>query len=349
MAPTIIYNLSPTKHVISIKVEDPQGLEDIDEVRYEISKVGSSSPVTADDLVDDGTQGDIIPKDGIFVTKIDGSFAQNDTGNFALEIFAKDRSGNRSNILSATINVLSGRENLPPELINTIVPQTIAIDSTFEFIVSVEVADAEGLSDIQNVLYQFFPPAHPNPTKIDTLFDNGDSGDETSDDGVYSATLSSELFKQASDYFIRFQAEDKAGNKSRAEVVSIRGIFIRPRAPVISNLVAPDTVKINPTQVTKILMTIDVMDPQGLSDIDFVRFRSFKPDSTEAENSPFELSDNGDTDVTGDEVAGDGTYSIIINLPSENVIPGDFKFIFQAKDKSNLLSNTIEHILTVIE
>ncbi|MFQ6115839.1 MAG: choice-of-anchor X domain-containing protein, partial [bacterium] len=300
IAPDVIYNLSPTKHVISIKAVDPQGLDDIEQVRYQLTKMGSSSPVAAGQLEDNGSQGDIIPNDGVFTTQIDGSFAQNDTGEFKLEVVAQDSGGNTSNTLEDTILVLSGTENLPPEIVNVEVPKTVAVDSTFNFSVTVEVTDPEGLSDIQKVMYQFFPPAHPSPTKEDTLVDNGQSGDVTAGDGIYSTTLSSGLFKEASDHFIRFQAEDKAGDKSSAEVATIQGIFIRPRAPVISNLAAPDTVKKDPIQVVKILMTVDVTDPQGLSDIDYVQFRSFLPNGQEARDSPFQMADDGNTQATGD-------------------------------------------------
>ena len=130
--------------------------------------------------------------------------------------------------------------------------------------------------------------------------------------------------------------------------MGIRGVFRNSQAPVIANLVAPDTVQIIPNGVVKILMSIDVSDPQGLSDINFVRFRSFLPGGNEATNSPFDLADDGNSSVTGDDVAGDGTYSILINLPS-NTTTGDFRFVFEAEDKSGKESNIIEHILTVIQ
>ncbi|MFQ5751735.1 MAG: choice-of-anchor X domain-containing protein [bacterium] len=350
IAPAVVYNSSFRKHILSVKVEDPQGMDDIQEVHFEITKAGVTSPTAQGHLVDDGSLGDIIPNDGVFTTQIDGSFAQNDSGEFNLQVVAKDRSDHSSNILQASILVLAGEENIPPEIIRVEAPATVALDSSFNFLVTAEVVDAEGLADIQKVVYQFFPPAHPNPTKEDTLNDSGESGDVVAGDGIYSATLSSDLFKEASDYFLRLEAQDKSGNVSLAKVVTIRGIFLRPRAPVISNVVAPDTVKIHPTQVTEILVTVDVMDPQGLSDLAFVRFRSFLPDGKEASQSPFNLSDDG---LNGDVVRGDGTYSLTIFLPSADAVPpvqrGDFRFVFQAKDKSGLLSNTIEHIMTVID
>ena len=49
-----------------------------------------------------------------------------------------------------------------------------------------------------------------------------------------------------------------------------------------------------------------------------------------------------------DEARADGTYSRIINLPP-TALRGDFRFVFEARDKSGLSSNIIEHIMTVIE
>lgn len=348
IAPSVLYNASSQKQVMSVSVSDPQGLADIGSVSYEISKSGSTSLVAHGELADDGHKGDIIPNDGVYAAQIDGGVARGDSGEFNLQVFAADLAGNRSEALTATIMILTGTENLPPEITAVQVPATVAVDSFFNFLVTAEVTDAEGLSDIRTVIYEFFPPAHPNPTIMSQLSDSGEFGDLIAGDGIYSAQLGTDLFAEAADYSLRFQAEDLAGNKSVPRVAFIRGFFIGNRPPVLSNLMAPDTVRIDPNQVTKILITVDVHDPQGLSDIDFVRFRSFLPNGNEAQDSPFELSDDGNATVTGDETAGDGTYSITINLPPTGVQPGDFRFVFQAKDKSDLLSNVIEHIMTVI-
>lgn len=350
LAPSVVFSQSAVKHAISVQVKDPQGVEDLADVRFEITKLGSNTAVASGSLLDDGTTGDIIPGDGRFTSQIQGSTFQNDTGEFDLEVWATDIDQNVSSKLEAKIFVLSGTENNLPEILDVTAPSTVTIDSSaFDFLVAVEVSDGDGLDDIEYVVSQFYPPAHPNPTRLDTLLDNGLSGDVTFGDGIYSRTFRSRLIREASDYFMRFQAEDKSGNRSRPAVITIRGVFSQPGPPAISNLVAPDTVKIDPNQVVKILITIEVTDPQGLSDIDFVRFRSFLPDGSEAQNSPFELSDDGNAAVTGDADAADGIYSIIINLPPTGVTPGDFRFVFQARDKSGLESNTIEHIMTVIE
>jgi len=348
IAPELLYNASQTKHLVAVDVSEPQGREDIAEVRYSISSVSSGAAVSDGTLRDDGSAGDNIPNDAQFSALIGGDFANGQTGEFELRVSAVDRSGNNSNILTAAIFVLEGTENTAPVVVQVSAPTAIAADSSFDFIITATVEDADGSGDVARVLYQFFPPAHPNPTRQDSLTDTGENGDAVAGDGVYSVSLPSGLIREASDYFFRLEAEDKAGAKSKAKIVTIRGVFQNPQAPTLSNLVAPDTVQIDPSNVVQIVMTIDVFDPQGLSDIKFVRFRSFLPNGNEATDSPFDLSDDGNTAVTGDESAGDGTFSILINLPP-GTTPGNFLFIFQAEDKSGEQSNVIEHTLTVIQ
>lgn len=348
IAPTLVYNQSTRKHVISIKVDDPQGVADISQATFAITKVGSSTPALQGSLIDDGTQGDIIPRDGVFSTQITGSFAGSDVGEFRVSVSARDLGGNVSNTLEATIAVAAGVENFPPEIKNVSAPGTVALDIPSSFIVQVEITDPNGLEDVTLVRSEFFPPAHPTPTKIDTLNDAGLAGDTEAGDGVYTTTFNSTEFREAADYSLRIVAEDRAGGESAAAIAAIRGVFLSPRAPVISNLVAPDTARVDATDVVQILLAIDASDPQGLSDIDFVRFRSFLPNGNEATDSPFEMADDGNRLSNGDVVAGDGTYSIIINLPP-GTNTGNYRFVFEAKDRSNLFSNQIEHILTVTQ
>lgn len=348
-APDLVFNGSPRLHTISVAVQEPQGREDIQSVTYAITNVGAGSPADSGEMVDDGTQGDAIPKDAVFSAQISGMFAGDATGQFELTVQARDGSGNTSDVLSDTLFVLAGTENLPPEIVNVAAPQSVAIDSAFSFVIIAEVSDNEGLSDIRQVKYQFFPPAHPNPTVEDTLSDSGQSGDVTPGDGIFSATLNSSLFEEVADYFIRFEAEDRSGNLSQPQVISIRGRLGINHPPVLFNLMAPDTVQIDPDQTQQFLITIDASDEDGLSDIEFVRFRSFLPNGQEANNSPIQMSDDGDPENTGDAEANDGTYSVIINLPPTGVTPGDFRFVFEARDRSGVFSNRIEHTMTVIE
>ena len=62
-APTSLYLNSEVKKVISIKTTDPQGIGDVASVEVDIYH---DNLIQRDVLKDDGTDGDIIPLDGVF-------------------------------------------------------------------------------------------------------------------------------------------------------------------------------------------------------------------------------------------------------------------------------------------
>jgi len=71
-------------------------------------------------------------------------------------------------------------------------------------------------------------------------------------------------------------------------------------APVLSNLVAPDTAVVGVD--TTIFISMDAHDDNGLNDIDVVFFNSFLPDGTPSSGNPFIMFDDG---TNGDLVPGD--------------------------------------------
>lgn len=115
-------------------------------------------------------------------------------------------------------------------------------------------------------------------------------------------------------------------------------------APVISNLVAPDTVTIG-SDTTFIQITLDVEDGNGLNDVEFVWFDAYLPNGNPSSQNPIAMFDDGSN---GDLVPGDGTYSVIVILPPVGVAQGTFRWEFQAKDRGDKSSNIIIHLLEVI-
>lgn len=115
-------------------------------------------------------------------------------------------------------------------------------------------------------------------------------------------------------------------------------------APVISNLVAPDTVTIG-GDTTKIFLSVTVSDENGLSDINSVYFNSYiPPDGHPSSANPIKMYDDG---THGDQKAGDGIYSTYVVLPPTGVPHGTFRWEFFAQDKNGLLSNKISHNIVV--
>lgn len=115
-------------------------------------------------------------------------------------------------------------------------------------------------------------------------------------------------------------------------------------APVISNsVVEPDTAVV--TDTTVIFTSVEAMDSNGVNDIEEVYFIVFRPDSS-TNNSKVFLFDDGNTQENGDVTAGDGIYSRLIQVDQTNA-KGTYRFEFQSKDRSDSLSNIINHFVLI--
>lgn len=339
IAPAVVYSNSPARHIISVKVADPQGLGDIDDVSYEITKVGAASASSQGELFDDGFHGDVIAKDGRFSNLIQGSFAQGDSGAYEIEVTARDREGNASESLKAQVFVLRGTENLAPQILQVTAPSSVAIDSAHSFLVAAQVSDPEGLANSLSVTYQFFPPEHATPTEEGPLADDGTQGDVTAGDGVFTTSLRSSLFTRLGDHFLRIEAQDTLGNRSPPQVVIIEG---RPRfsnKPVIADVGVPRMV--NGNETSEVVITAEVTDLEGLSDIDTVLYHLFLPDGEEASDSPRILLDDGTPSASGDTTAGDGVFSNIFEVQGGGTEPIVYRLVFEAKDRSARASTQV--------
>ncbi|MHA2101445.1 MAG: hypothetical protein ACW99A_22550 [Candidatus Kariarchaeaceae archaeon] len=113
--------------------------------------------------------------------------------------------------------------------------------------------------------------------------------------------------------------------------------------PEIANtVIEPDTVLVN--KPTVIFTSVEASDPNGLNDIDLVFFVVYRPDSTTS-GARIELFDNGNID-NGDQVAGDGIYSLLIQVNETNA-KGTYRFEFQAIDRGGIFSNKIDHFVLI--
>ena len=114
-------------------------------------------------------------------------------------------------------------------------------------------------------------------------------------------------------------------------------------APIISDdIVDPDTAIV--TDTTIILTSINVFDENGLADIDKVYFVVYRPNGTTS-GAQNVLFDDG-LASHGDQIAGDGIYSLIIQITSSNA-KGTYRLEFQARDRGGKLSNIINHSLLI--
>lgn len=304
-------------------------------------------------MLDDGSSesGDSSANDGTYTgnTILGESIASR---NYVIEYYVENnaRIGNDKTQLVASHTFLftSSRENFPPIISNPVVPDTVIVQSPSSAVdLYLQVEDQNGLADIKNVYFYLYEPNSTDSIKI-SMADDGNtevSGDVTAGDGIYSKRYFFRPTDKGGVYKLVFEAEDNSGQKSNKET---RNIFVTDNnePPQISNLIMPDSIKLDEL----FEFSIEAYDPNGLVDINRVYYELYRPDGSLVENSQgiskFPLSDNGDTNETGDLTAGDAIFTMRLMIPNGQQV-GEWRFEFTAEDNFGALSNTIIHTLTV--
>jgi hypothetical protein len=165
---------------------------------------------------------------------------------------------------------------------------------------------------------------------------------QSSGNGIWSASLPLSMRRgDVGDYRVEVSATDRNGISSNIAVSKLRVVY-GSQPPVLLEVLAPDTLEIQPTAFT-VIVAVRVTDPSGLADIKQVFFNSFLPNGQPAQGNPYILLDDGHAG-SGDDVAGDGIYSLRISVPP-TAMRGVYRFEFRALDYSNLSSNLLIHTI----
>ncbi len=212
----------------------------------------------------------------------------------------------------------------------------------------VYAGDDNGLADIATISFRVISPSGKLFTS-GTLHDNGIAPDVNASDGKYNAQIDLKLPKDVIGiYNVQFTATDKEGFSSNTFNIPLNIILSTNNAQTIFNLSSPDSVRVpnSADSVNLIYISLGVSDQQGLNDIVSVILTSQRPDSSVV--GTFSLSDDGGKTVlpqfgltSGDSLAGDGIYSIIVPIFNSTTRNTYRDFIFAAKDQSNAYSNVI--------
>jgi len=191
-------------------------------------------------------------------------------------------------------------------------------------------------------------------TSRSDLFDDGNNqknGDVKANDNIYSGRIAVSKKYSSGKYHIEYFLEDKV-RKSPENVTKVASHIFNYNnnqiqySPIISNLSIPNAVN----REQSFVFAIKAEDQNGLADISQVYFKLYRPDGSlvDPQNGLgyFLMVDDGNLNVYGDQIAGDGIYSFK-NLFSATAQLGKWKFEFQAADRSNRTSNIIIHEMTV--
>ena len=236
----------------------------------------------------------------------------------------------------------------PPHVKSVIIsPDSVSIDTLItsadsikvNLNITAKVIDKDGQSDIENVYFSV--------VRVENLFKKLSGNLTRKNDSIFASDVTLTISKlETGRYRAEVYAVDKSNFKSNT-VVSNLEIIRTNHPPEISDLNAPDTVYLG-FETILVKMSVKATDPDGQGDIKMVYFNSFRPDGTPSSGNPFQLYDDGGASgISGDDVAGDGIYSIIIQIPP-GTQKGKYRFEFQAVDRSNAKSNIIVHNFYVL-
>ncbi len=344
LAPSQIFIAETT--ILQVVIDDPQGAADIRSVQMILNNPASN--ISTLDMRDDGAEGDIIAGDGQFVIALTAGQWQT-AGTANLYIIATDAAGHSSESDTVTIAVLPGSRGSSPRILQIVFADSIRIDSTYDVQLLATVEDENGLATIDRVEAAFYRSTAATPELKLRLNDDGQSDDGIAGNGIFGAEIISSAsgFVRAA-YLLRVIAIDQNGNRSKAGVKTFFTTKPGEIAPEILSVTAPDTISRSAGE--PIVLNAQVIDRNGLDDIRLVIFNTFKPDGTPSSGNPFSLRDDGVKDALGfgDATAGDGEYTAVISIDAANAT-GNYRFEFQAEDKTGLKSEKVNHILTVIE
>ena len=178
---------------------------------------------------------------------------------------------------------------------------------------------------------------------LGTLVGSGEMKENNIEIGNYSAIYKIGNDLETGNYRLSLIVHDIAGDSTNIVTQEFRLTFDDNLAPVLSNLVAPENVLVEPPK-SLIFLAIDVFDRNGMDDIKEVYFTVESPSNTVSDR--IFMFDDGNTPVSGDNTANDGTYSAIIEVTPSNQ-KGNYKFEFYAKDQTDLLSQVYTHFIEI--
>jgi hypothetical protein len=342
----IFYSDENTSLTATMEIENG---ETVKQIWFEIEAVsGAFKLVNNLEMKDDGdveNSGDLVASDNIYTGRYFLT-DQDPSEKYSVNYYYKGLNEVVKKIGSSNFSYFTGIEL---EIIEIIAPTQITYtDETTLFKATVEVNTSYVIQDI----WYKITSSDATLTLVDSLQmkDDGDtdsSGDETAGDNIFTAQKSLRVQVPSGDYTVQYFV------KNFLDVVEEIGVtnFTYDNtqfnyAPVISNLDMPDVID----RDVEFSFSVEVYDENGPDDILSVYYELYRPNGDQVVNSQgitqFPLFDSGDLGLHGDEVAGDGIYTVLLTYPLE-VETGNWTFFFYAEDRQNELSNEIIHNLEV--
>lgn len=242
-------------------------------------------------------------------------------------------------------------DNIPSEVIESADPdyRIVAVNAPTEFTqtptdsIFTTSIRFENTETISSVWFNIVTDDGTATIKQNVLMlDDGNSsnGDLIEGDGAYSGRTVLGNSVSSGTYVVEYYVENNVGSEDdNIQLIASQNFYLRSYSenypPVISNPTIPDTVIIESPN-TEVTLTLEVKDPNGVFDLKNVYFYLFVPNTDDS--TKINMVDDGVTETSGDDTAGDGIYSTRYTFsPSDQ--RGEYKLVFQAEDNLGLKSN----------
>jgi len=189
----------------------PDGHKYIESVRYSVINIDYTL-IEEGVLLNDGILPDACSSDSTYSGNIKFRVKRSVVGTYYVNLWSESTSGYKSNSIMLPIQIV--RLNHPPIIYNLQAVDTLARGSELKLIV--QISDIDGLSDIYSVGFITRKPDgnFANNGNLIPMFDDGKtaypSGDETSNDGIYTYTTSVPIDALLGSYTYSFYALDRS-------------------------------------------------------------------------------------------------------------------------------------------
>ena len=246
-------------------------------------------------------------------------------------------------VLAACVNTIQEESATDPVIESVTLNYSQANKSLF---ISAKVFDPQGLETIDSVVFYLYQKdsldsADEQLFLNSYLNDMGPPLDIINHDGEFSYLIDSTTLADNEGYYrVNVQAFDEDGNSSDIEE---REELVAPNSPPeLFAIELPNSFEKGDTLIFKIRVT----DPQGYEDIGSVVYFVQYPNGDYYSASDLYLDDSGQSGRRGDEIAGDGIYTVYQPSNPTSVLQGDYHFYFIAEDNQGATSDTLEKIIT---
>jgi hypothetical protein len=236
--------------------------------------------------------------------------------------------------------VVSDLSYAPQAVLVDQLPPSQIVNGAAQVSLSLQVSVRDEDGDLAAVQFVVQPPGlDSTPVAAGDLQAQGGS--------VYTATVPLSLpIAAVGNYTVVVYATDATGQLGN-EVLGTLSLVASGGPPVIEQVEMPDRVQRPAPGQPPVLIPIiaTVSDPDGLANIARVAFTPQGGTAIQLCDDGPEVACGGVSD-SGDAVAGDGRFTITVQLENTNA-PGVRTFDFQATDRTGLTSNVVMRTITV--